>query len=311
MEELNKIKIELLVYRIIIFVLICMSAIFGYWQYKSNKIELVKAMKDTDFPYYNTIMEIMRPLEYSAFGDLNKPGVTVSIDSNKRTWTLRNIHQYDQQGCIILDDFRYGLCGELADYVSHRLKPIIRDKYKIQFVRAAESGFFLAPNATHIVLLLTEMSSQKSYLIDPSLHRYGPAEDMEEYLFFNSEDKLDEIERKEKDVTFAMDHGTPLFIRNDFLLSLIMENCDGKFDRDNFIISIRANRRYRYSNRYIFAIRISNGKAEFFENTLLINQVLTPEELTKLRNKIVEWSENIYKRVTSSNIFLNTRYQLS
>jgi hypothetical protein len=43
-------------------------------------------------PYYDAIMKIMAPLEYSGVPVMVKPQVALSVDFNDWTWTLRNIH---------------------------------------------------------------------------------------------------------------------------------------------------------------------------------------------------------------------------
>ena len=107
-------------------------------------------------PYYAKIIDIMKPLEYSGIQAIARPNVTLSINYANGTWTLHNLHQYDAQGNILLEENRYGLCGELASYVSSRLRAILSDRYKIKFANVSEAGFFLAPKATHIILLIDD-----------------------------------------------------------------------------------------------------------------------------------------------------------
>lgn len=181
----------------------------------------------------------------------------------------------------------------MGSYTYNRLKPILKDKYDIKFARVAESGFFLTPKTIHSVLLIHDLSSKKAYLLDPSLHKYGPMENYDEYLYFDVGDTITGVQQKNPDVQFFVDFGTPLLIRNDFISSLSVGSYQGKFDKDNFILTIKANRRYKYAGRYGFAIRKYNGELDVTEDTWLGNEILTKEEIEKLKKTLTSWVENL------------------
>src|SRR5665213_2730196 len=108
----------------------------------------------TSPPYYDAVMRIIAPLEYSGVPVMVKPQVGLSIDFAKRTWTLHNIHDYDSQGRVILEQGRYGLCAELATFVFEQMKPFLSNQYEVRFAMVTESGFFAAGQSNHIVLVL-------------------------------------------------------------------------------------------------------------------------------------------------------------
>ncbi len=240
-------------------------------------------------PFYDAIMKIMGPLEYSGVPVMVKPQVVLSIDFDKRTWTLHNIHEYDSQGGIILEQGRFGLCAELATYLFEKIKPLLDGRYEVKFAMVSESGFFSAGQSNHIVLLLVDKSDKQVYLIDPSFHKYARMKDLAEYHVLNIQDTLSFVKDKSHDVSFGVDQAIPLYIKNDFLLSFSVTSVDGKFDKDNFIFVISANRRYKFAGRDIVVIGRRNKEFEDFEDKALLNQLLTPDEIKTLFDKLKSW----------------------
>jgi hypothetical protein len=244
-------------------------------------------------PYYDAIMRIITPLEYSGVPVMVKPQVTLSVDFNKWTWTLRNIHAYDSQGGIILEQGRYGLCAELATYLFEKIKPMLDGRYEIKFAMVGESGFFSGGQSNHIVLLLVDRSDKQAYLIDPSFHKYARIKDLPEYHVLNIQDTLSFVKDKSTDISFGVDQAIPLYIKNDFLLSFAVTSVDGKFDKDNFIFVIAANRRYKFAGRDIVMIGRHNKEFEDFENKIFLDQLLTPDEIKTLFDKLKSWFEQV------------------
>ena len=216
-----------------------------------------------------------------------------------RRWDIHKLHRFDANGDIILDEGRYGLCGELSSYVSNKIKPIFGDNYIVSYSRVSESGFFPIPTATHIVLLIRKKSllSSDTYLLDPSLQRYGNKEDFDDYYYFENFDKLPYISDQYSDAFFEVGRGTPILISHDFLLYFDVQSSKDKFDTDNFIIAVTATQRFKYSGRYVIALRNNNGKAELFENTALVEELFDSEDYVKLRKKLVEF----FKRYNHDN----------
>jgi len=244
-------------------------------------------------PFYDTIMKIMAPLEYSGVPVMVKPQVTLNIDFSHRVWILRNIHEYDSQGGIILEQGHYGLCAELATFLFEKIKPLLNGQYEVKFAMVTESGFFASGQSNHIVLLLVDKSNDQLYLIDPSFHKYARMKDLPEYHVMNIQDTLSFVKDQSHDISFGVDQAIPLYIKNDFLLSFAVTSVDGKFDKDNFIFVISANRRYMFAGRDIVGIGRRNKEFEDFEDKTLLDQLLTPEEIKVLFDKLKTWIEEV------------------
>ena len=244
-------------------------------------------------PYYDEIMKIMEPLAYSGVPVMVKPQVSMSVDFSHWTWTLRNIHEYDAKGGIILEQGRFGLCAELATFLFERVKPLLDQRYELKFAKATESGFFPSIGSNHIVLLLVDKAQGQVYLIDPSFHKYARVEDLGEYHVYGVQDTLSFIADKSHDVSFGANQAIPLYIKNDVLLSFAVTSVDQKFDRDNFIFVISANQRNKFSGRDIVVIGRHNKEFEDFEDRAVLNGLLTPEEIKVLFDKFKIWIQQV------------------
>jgi hypothetical protein len=244
-------------------------------------------------PFYDAIMKIIAPLEYSGVPVMVKPQVSLSVNFVNWTWTLRNIHEYDSQGVIILEKGRYGLCAELATFLFEKIKEMLDGQYDVKFAMVTESGFFSAGQSNHIVLLLVDKSDKQVYLIDPSFHKYARMKDLSEYHVLNIQDTLSFVKDRSHDISFGVDQAMPLYIKNDVLLSFSVTSVDGKFDKDNFIFAISANRRYKFVGRDIVVIGRHNKEFEDFEDKALLNQLLTSDEINILFDKLKSWIEKV------------------
>src|SRR5208283_1074347 len=268
-------------YKIIFMIL--MAAFIGYPH------TAVSDSPKNDLPYYDAVMNIIRPLAYSGFPVMVKPEVNLSVDFTTRTWTLQNIHEYDAQGVVILEQGRYGLCAELATYLYEKLKPILSPRFEVKFAMATESGFFSAENSNHIVLLMVDRATHEVYLMDPSFHKYGKIKDMPEYHVLDIQDTLGFIKNKSHDVSFFVDQAMPLYVKDDFLLSFAVIAVDGKFNRDNFCFVVSANRRNKFWGRDILAVGRRNGQFEDFEDKDYLQQLLTADQIKILEDKFNSW----------------------
>jgi len=244
-------------------------------------------------PFYDAIMKIMAPLEYSGVEVMVKPQVALSVDFNNWTWTLRNIHEYDSRGGIILEGGRFGLCAELATYLFEKIKPLLDGRYEVKFARVTESGFFSAEQSNHVVLLLIDKSDNQIYLIDPSFHKYGRMKDLAEYHVLNIQDTPFFAKDRSHDISFNVDQAIPLYIKNDFLLSFSVTSVDGKYDKNNFIFVISANRRNKFAGRDIVVIGRRNKEFEDYEDRSMLTQLLTPQEIKTLFDKLKNWIERV------------------
>lgn len=245
--------------------------------------------KTEKLPFYKEITEILSPLEYSGFFAYGRNDTTVSVDFLNQAWTVHNVHRYDPKGRILLDQNRYGVCGELASYVRDKIRSFSGDKFGIMFAQVTESGFFPGPKPTHIVLVIQEKSTRKMFVIDPSLHRYGSSKDLQEYLYFGFSNELAGIKNHETDVQFEADRGAPVLIRNGYIASIYVGNCEGKFDEDNFTIAIRAIRRFKYTGRTLLSLRKKEGQIQIFRDKELIRQVFSPEQAQQAEMIVNSW----------------------
>jgi len=276
--------------------LISITAAIFFFSAQENEnnpmVSDISPRSTNDVPKYRQIMSLICPLEYSGLPSLLRKDVNLKIDFQARRWRLENIHRFDNDGQIILDGNRYGLCGELAAYTYAKINPLLESDYTIQFARVAESGFFLQPQSSHIALVIANKKTRKLFLLDPSFHRYGPLKEYNNYLFYEYRGDLPFLTAQEKDITFEVDTGTPIFIRNDMIIFLTVESVDEKFDKENFTIAITATRRYHYSGRYVFLIRKKDGQEETFENTILAKKLFFPEDYKNLITGILYWEKN-------------------
>lgn len=239
-------------------------------------------------PQAKEIKQLLSSLEYSGLKNLLRPDVKISIDFLAQNWTLHNIHRFDNNGNIVLTDNRYGLCGDLAAYAHSKIQPLLGSKYVIEFIHVAESGFFLDPRASHIALIIREPSifGDKEYFLDPSFHKYGPIDVFDDYQFFERLKNLPFITEKRKDEVFPAGISTPLLITKDALIGLMIDYQNGKLDKDNFILSFTATRRYKFSGRYILAFRRKNGNDEILENENLGHALLGQAMYKQIKEKL-------------------------
>ena len=238
-------------------------------------------------PHYDEVMEIIKPLEYSGLHYTLPADVTLSVDSAKQTWTLRNIRKYDAEGNILLAEGRYGLCAELAFYTYHRIRPLFSDRYLIKFARVAESDFFDSPESNHVVLFIVDSTANEVYLLDPSFHVYGQNSEFKKYTLYSTKDSLEDFERKDADIAFTLDGTLPLLIKKKYLILLSVEAAPKKFDRQNLSFFVIAKRRGSSRGHYLFAVKIKNGKVTTFRNQRATQRLLTEEEENLIGNKLL------------------------
>ena len=244
-------------------------------------------------PYYDEIMKIMGPLEYSGVPVMVKPQVALSVDFDQWTWTLHNIHEYDSQGRIILEQGHYGLCAELATFLFEKIKPLLDGHFEVKFAMVSQSGYFAEGQSNHIVLLLMDRSDNQFYLIDPSFHKYAKIQDLPEYHVLNIQDTLSFVKDRSPDVSFSIDQAIPLYIKNDVLLSFAVTSVDGKFDKNNFIFVIAAMQRNKFASRDIVVIGRRNKEFEDFEDRTMLNKLLTPGEIKIVFDKLKSWIQRV------------------
>ncbi|MBI4605529.1 MAG: hypothetical protein HY721_26490 [Planctomycetes bacterium] len=258
-------------------------------------------------PFEREMLHLLDGLDYSGIPALEREEVFVEVDFAQRKWTLRNLHRFTEDGGLILEqDARtgpilYGTCGELAAHLLPPVRRLFGDHAKVEPVTAAQSGFFLAPQASHVVLWITlgpatDGRRTRDLVLDPSFRKYGPLESFDDYLFFERLDALPFVKEKQRDVTLAVRCYVPLLIRQEHLLSLGVEDMSDQFDGRNFVLALGLTRKHRYSGRYLYALRMQDGKVDTTENRPAGVRLLGEEAYLRLRARVSVLFEKILQQ---------------
>lgn len=231
------------------------------------------------------VKKLLFSLVYSGVEDMEKPEVRLGVDFAQKVWTLSNLHRFDENNHVILEQNRYGLCGAQADYVYRKILPLIGPAYQIEFVRTLETKYFFDPTASiHYVLRITNRNApEKQYLIDTVFNRYGPGEEFDNYVFQESTDHL----KFSPDVIFDVGSRIPLLIKNDYILSLSLVELGGRFDPNHLLFTLDAFGKHKLQGRPIFSIRFLEGKMEFYEDKKLAKKILSAAEFKRIKNIIL------------------------
>ena len=260
--------------------------------------------REIEPPHAKEVEQLLQRLRYTGIPMLLRDEVSLGLDFDRGLWWLRSLHRFDGAGNLILEEWngvpdgKSGTCGELGEYTSHAIRDLFGPDYQVRFVKCAQAGFFLSPEASHIVLEVQERArpgnlAATTYLVDPSFRRYGPVSEFEDYYFFEGVERLPFAERRETDVSAPVHTYIPLLIEGEFLLSLGVEKCNGKFDSGNFAISLALTRKHRYAGRYVLVLRRSEGKTDILEDRYLADRVLERDEYERVRRKLVSIFEKI------------------
>lgn len=281
---LKKVK---LLYAVLFFLSMAIIALGVYILNDKGLLQINISHSSAGLPYKEEVHKVIDPLRYSGIQMFSSEDVYLTLDFEKGLWILHNIHKFDDNGELVLNEGKYGTCGELAAYTAYRLGPVFKDGYNIDFLMASQSGYFLAPKASHIVLRISSKSNARQvYILDPSFRRYGAFEDFDEYLFFKELPQLNFMENKASDVAQQFNTAIPLLIRKDYLLGFVIEHANKQPERNNFVMALTLNKKHNYSGRYLFALRYAEGDTQVFENKRLALEVLSEKEWTILKDKI-------------------------
>lgn len=290
---------ELIVYKITTWistlVVLLLVVILGYQGFLKDK-ELFFFSDRTvsvQSPQDEAIREIMAPLQYSGLRALERDEVTLSLNFQRRTWTLRNIHVFDPQGRVVLDEGKYGTCGQLAAYMYDRIKPLLGENYRITFLRAMQSGFFPTEKGAHYVLGISPKTarlgfSPQRYILDPSFQRYGAMSDFEDYIFLEDFSVLPFVEDHQSDLTQPVSGSVPIYIKDAYLIGFTVEDNNGLFDRDNFVVAVTMTKKHHYAGRYLFALRKNRGETEELENREMGRGFMKDSRYQSLKAKIIK-----------------------
>jgi hypothetical protein len=242
-------------------------------------------------PYYEAVTKIMAPLEYSGISSVTGQDAGLSVNFTNKTWTLHNAHHFDDQGEIILDKGVDGLCGQLSRFVYGKIKSLFpKELFDIKFSKVREKKFFFTPQATHIVILITDKQQHKEYVIDPTFKRYGRKEDFDDYVGFDNQDPTVFLEsNRQQDKYFEVDYASPILIRGDYLITFSVESVNGKFDKNHFVLALAADYRSSTTSKYLYAFSYNEGHLQIDKDEELIKQLLSLNEAVGLISKLMEW----------------------
>jgi len=287
-EEKSVLLRKIMVLRVLLFLSLACIVILGVYALEEKGIvRLNFGQPSAVLPHAEEIERIIRPLRYSGIQMFTDKDAYLTLNFDEGKWVLHNVHRFDEKGELILNEGRYGTCGELAAYTADKISRIFDKDYRIDFLTASQSGYFLTPKASHIVLRITSIAkSRQVYILDPSFRRYGPFEEFDDYLFLKEMPRLDFMESKSSDVDQKFNMAVPLLIRKDYLLGFVVEDSNKEHGRENFTMALVLNRKYNYSGRYLFALRYFDGDTQIFENDKLALEILSRGEWDSLKDKV-------------------------
>lgn len=252
---------------------------------------------DPASPNSKLVEKVIQPLRYSGYEDLIQPDVSLDMDFKEGLWVLRNIRQFDEQGNLILDRGRYGICGDLAAYTYRQILPHFPpEKYRIQFAKVTESSFFQEDTGSfHYILRIVDLEAgradedeyRKVYLLDPALRRYGPPEYFDSYKLLALVPPKDFLNQLDRAYYSRVDMGPPILINRNVIASLFVVREGGKFDRDNYAVVLAATRRYHFARKDLFVIRKRDGKLTMEEKDNRIIQLIQRRRYEQLKKSLL------------------------
>ncbi|MBN1687651.1 MAG: hypothetical protein JW893_00975 [Candidatus Omnitrophica bacterium] len=293
--DLNSLRQKLwIAYALVVFLVIgLIFATFPYWGFLlSSKEQMTHAMaiaKDT--PHREEVLKVIGPLRYSGFRDLMKPDVYVTLDFEKKQWTIHNVHTFDEKGNVILAEGKYGVCGDLAIYAYQKLRPVFEEKYALQFVKVAEAGYFNLGRGSHIVIRVIDKTlpfgnPHKIFLLDPSYGRYGSVDLFDQYYPLE-EFAAGSFKTDPPDEMSDLGGGPPILINDRAMLFFAVDGVGDQFDPNNYRFVLKAAKRYGYMNYEIFVIRKRNGKMDMLEKETPVSGLL-PEKVYKKSKEVLQ-----------------------
>jgi len=250
-------------------------------------------------PYRKEIIDIIKPLRYSYMSMLMRTDIRMYVDFDDKKWHIYNLHRFDGQGNIMLEEGRCGICHELAAYTYMKIMPILKDEYKVSFLRVSESSFFPSTSWSHIVLCISKDTNllpgplTNTYLLDPSLHAYDDFNKFDNYFFHERLDMISLVSDRTRDEVWPIPGGIPIFIHNNYLLKLRIDESYGMLNKDNFTFALIATRRNKYAGRIILAFRRKDGKDILIENSMLGEKILGKKDYGNFKKRLEEFHGQI------------------
>jgi hypothetical protein len=262
-----------------------LAALGAYRWTMENMLDLGWAEVDSHAPGAAQISAIIRPLRYSGIAALGHPDVRLGIDVRNRQWVMHNIRSFDGEGNIVLDAGRYGVCGELAAFVLPKVKKVLGLKYAVQVIKASDSNYFPEGNGVHFVVLITDLEQPKrTYILDPSFRRYGPAYRFKNYSFFAEVQSF--MRTNNRDMRNGAGAGVPLIIQKGHVLILGLDPIDGRFDLDNHAVMLTLLRKNEYEGERVLAFVREAGVVREYEDEVRLRDFLGADLYRTLRSRL-------------------------
>lgn len=239
-------------------------------------------------PFYDEVLAIIEPLEYSALKTILNPELELRIDFDEKLWFLTNFNRYDEKGNISLEEGRLGLCSQLSAYTFRRIRPLFPPSFQIQFARVGEPQYFMDPGSSHYILVIDAPTGQ-TYIVDSTFHRYAPLDEFgDEYLFYERRPFL----RLPPHALFQVDSGTPILIRNEHLidLSVVRIAKDRPFSQKHFAIALSATPKFEYPRvKPLLLLQMRDGRPHILEDRYEGESLLGEESYGRLRRRMIFW----------------------
>lgn len=259
---------------------------------KAHRLDVGWLLIDKQAPHAQEVGRVLKPLRYSGLQTLMRPEVSLSINPSKQTWTMHHVHRFGPQGDALLEEGRYGICGELSEFTYQQIKPLFDPRhYLIEFVRVFQSEFFPAPISAHYVLRISELAPPdppKVFILDSSFGRYGPIEAFEDYLFNEPLAHVPFMHNHAPDETFHAGEGMPILLHSRGLEGIFIGRENRRFDAKHYRLSLVATARYHYATRTLLIFRNKGGQVEVVENRHLVPQLLPRQEYEQLRQRLLD-----------------------
>ena len=246
-------------------------------------------------PHFDAVMKIMAPLEYSGLDSFFDSDSKLNIDFNNKTWSMNTVYSFNPSGEIVLSKTNSALCRGLAMYTYQKIKPLFDpERFEIKFAKVKESNYFFREDAMHIILIIRDKNNNQEYLLDPSFKRYGNKNALNEYIVMSDQSSdefmaYNQIPQK----FFLVNKATPLFIQNTYIVLFSVQSHDEKFDKNNFILTIAANKPETSVEEYVLLMKCENGNLKVGRNESLATQLLGQKNDVQLSSKLQQWAQDI------------------
>lgn len=247
----------------------------------------------SEMPLRDEVKKITKPLKSSFLSTLMRPNVRISVDFENATWTMHNIREFDGEGNLLLEQGRYGRCGELSYHVYQEIAPLLEDKYTTELWLCAESKFFPFMIGDHVVVRITDngLLADNVYIIDPTYGKYGRLEDFDDYVFVKPSN-LEPFLNQNTDDTLEVGVTTPVLLTKRYLISLGVVRVNNAFNSENFGLALILSRPHRYISRAVAEVRKNRGETETGDVTQLPRATNT-KDFHVLRRRMIEFFEQI------------------